>query len=192
MRSEPKQARSELTQANILAAVIEAGAEVGYASAKTRDIARRAHVSEGGMFRHFSSKAALFAHGFDVASRGLLAEHVPKVLDAITEGSAESLTAAVVVALDDPRTDLVIDVMASARTDLELARELAPLVTAFSADLRAVLAPIVADDPQLRTRLEHAVTTLVGRQLFWGAFGVSPTEDPLPRTLAEHVLASPA
>lgn len=192
MRSEPKQARSELTQANILAAVIEAGAEVRYSAAKTRDIARRAHVSEGGMFRHFSSKAALFAHGFDVAARGLLADHVPAILDAVAQGSPEALTKALLVGFEDPRTDLVIDVMASARTDLELTRELAPLVVRFAEDLQSVLMPVFADDPGLQARLEHAVTTLVGRQLFWGAFGTSPQEDPLPRTLAEQILATPA
>lgn len=47
------------TPARIAAAAIEVFAEKGYAGATVRDIARRAGLTEGAMYRHFDSKEAL-------------------------------------------------------------------------------------------------------------------------------------
>lgn len=58
-RREPQQARSEQTQEKLLRATIECLVEDGYAGLKTAMIARRAGLSEGGLFRHYPSKADL-------------------------------------------------------------------------------------------------------------------------------------
>lgn len=58
-RRRPQQARSEQTQDKLLGATIDCLIEDGYAGLKTATIAQRAGVSEGGLFRHYPSKADL-------------------------------------------------------------------------------------------------------------------------------------
>jgi AcrR family transcriptional regulator len=52
--------RGERTRAKLLEATLAVVADVGYAHASTRAIARAAGVSEGTIYRHFPDKAALF------------------------------------------------------------------------------------------------------------------------------------
>ena len=54
-----KPLQDEGTPARIAAAAIEVFAEKGYAGASVRDIARRAGLTEGAMYRHFDGKEAL-------------------------------------------------------------------------------------------------------------------------------------
>lgn len=58
-RRAPQQVRSEQTQDKLLSATIACLIEDGYAGLKTATVAQRAGVSEGGLFRHYPSKADL-------------------------------------------------------------------------------------------------------------------------------------
>ena len=53
-------ARGDRTRAKLLEATLAVVAEVGYARASTRAIAKRAEVAEGTIYRHFPDKTALF------------------------------------------------------------------------------------------------------------------------------------
>jgi AcrR family transcriptional regulator len=68
-RRAPGEARSLLLKAGR-----ELFASKGYAGASTRDIARRAEVSEALLFRHFGSKAGLFEESIIEPFRGFVAE----------------------------------------------------------------------------------------------------------------------
>lgn len=56
---EAKPIQDEGTPSRIAAAAIAEFAEKGYAGASVRDIARRAGLTEGAMYRHYDSKEAL-------------------------------------------------------------------------------------------------------------------------------------
>ena len=56
-----REAQKQATRARLIEAAREAFTEKGFASATLRDIARRAHVSTGAVFTHFSSKEELLA-----------------------------------------------------------------------------------------------------------------------------------
>lgn len=53
--------RRERTRAALLAATIECLVDVGYTGTTTTEIVRRAGVSQGALFKHFPTKAALVA-----------------------------------------------------------------------------------------------------------------------------------
>ena len=62
-------ARRDAVRERIVAAAREQVAEGGYASASVQAVARRAGVATGSVYRHFPSKAALFAEVFRRASQ---------------------------------------------------------------------------------------------------------------------------
>jgi AcrR family transcriptional regulator len=80
-------ARQDAIREGIVAAATEQVAEAGYASAGVAAVARRAGVATGSVYRHFPSKAELFAEVFRRASQ--------RELDVVTQvTSDESLPAA--------------------------------------------------------------------------------------------------
>jgi AcrR family transcriptional regulator len=69
-RHTPKtRARLDATRERIVAAASAQVAEAGYASASVQAVARRAGVATGSVYRHFPSKAQLFAEVFRRASQ---------------------------------------------------------------------------------------------------------------------------
>jgi AcrR family transcriptional regulator len=91
--TERTEARKAATRERIVAAALEQVAEGGYASAGVQAVAGRARVAVGTVYRHFPSKAELFAEVFRRASQ--------RELDVVVEVSgadgpaAERLAAAV-------------------------------------------------------------------------------------------------
>src|SRR5256714_5768946 len=79
--TERTEARKAAARETILSAALDQVAAGGYASATVQAVARRAGVATGTVYRHFPSKAELFADVFERASnrelevlRGLAAE----------------------------------------------------------------------------------------------------------------------
>src|SRR5713226_6640872 len=79
--TERTEARKAEAREAILAAALDQVARAGYASAGMNTVARRAGVATGTVYRHFPSKADLFADVFQFASnrelnvlRGLAAD----------------------------------------------------------------------------------------------------------------------
>src|ERR671935_544151 len=69
-RSTPRiEARLAATRERIVDAAREQVAEGGYASASVAAVARKARVATGSVYRHFPSKADLFAEVFRRASQ---------------------------------------------------------------------------------------------------------------------------
>jgi AcrR family transcriptional regulator len=69
-RSTPRtEARKAETRERILSAALDQVAEDGYASAGMHTVAARAGVAVGTVYRHFPSKARLFAEVFDRAAQ---------------------------------------------------------------------------------------------------------------------------
>ncbi len=68
-QTEQTRARIEATRERIVEAAREQIAEAGYASASVQAVATRANVATGSVYRHFPSKADLFAEVFRRASQ---------------------------------------------------------------------------------------------------------------------------
>jgi AcrR family transcriptional regulator len=76
MNSKRSQRSPEETRRRIIEAAIEIGSEVGYVRATTRAIAESAGVNEVTLFRHFGSKANLFAAAIEHAGGPALASEI--------------------------------------------------------------------------------------------------------------------
>jgi AcrR family transcriptional regulator len=88
------EARKAATRERIVSAALAQVAEAGYASASVQAVAARAGVAVGTVYRHFPSKAALFAEVFrDAANREL--DVVVEVSAADGRSAQERVAAAV-------------------------------------------------------------------------------------------------
>jgi AcrR family transcriptional regulator len=83
--TEKTEARRAQTRATIVRAALELVAHGGYREAQVAAVAKRAGVATGTVYRHFPSKADLFAEVFRVASQ--------HEVDAVTEAAAGARTA---------------------------------------------------------------------------------------------------
>ncbi len=91
--TENTRARAAAAKAAVLQAALEQLAEGGYASASMAAVARRAGLATGSVYRHFHSKADLFAEVFRVA-----AQREVDVLAAVRGDTAEERLAGCVEA----------------------------------------------------------------------------------------------
>lgn len=66
--TEKTEARRQATRERIVAAALDQLADGGYASASVQQIAKRAEIATGTVYRHFPSKSTLFAEAFRRAS----------------------------------------------------------------------------------------------------------------------------
>src|SRR5918997_2719819 len=87
------EARKAATRERIVAAALEQVAEGGFASAGVQAVAARAGVAVGTVYRHFPSKADLFAEVFRRAAEHELAVFA-ELARADGRGSAERVAAA--------------------------------------------------------------------------------------------------
>lgn len=126
--------RREGTIAAVVDAAVEALGEVGYARTTTAEIARRAGISQGGLFRHFESRLDVIlaaadlvrARQFDEFRHGL--------------GSLETFDLGEVVRLLRRATRAPInaawyELIVAARTDAELRAILEPLAQRYHREI---------------------------------------------------------
>ena len=109
------------TREGLLLAAAEAFARQGYDGTRVADIAKLAGVSNGALYAHFDSKAALLVAALRTHGRRLLADlfaadparPVVELLLVIGRRLPHRL---------DPRGDLLVEALAAARRDEEVAR----------------------------------------------------------------------
>lgn len=92
--TEKTEARKVAARERIAGAALEQVAEGGYASAGVQAVADRAHVAVGTVYRHFPSKAELFAEVFRRAAQREL-DVVTEVTEADGRGARERCAAGV-------------------------------------------------------------------------------------------------
>jgi AcrR family transcriptional regulator len=138
----PKQARSQATRARIVEAAAQALARHGFQKASTPFIAGLAEVSQGALFKHFPTKAALLAACLERLLGSFILDFRADV--AARLGPARSLKERVAVAVGAlwrcfRRTEMhaVFEVYVAARTDEELARALAPILDGHRGNILA-------------------------------------------------------
>jgi AcrR family transcriptional regulator len=131
--------RREATIGKLLEATIDTLSEVGYAGASTSVIARRAGVSQGGMFRHFASRTDLMVAAAErVAERHL---DVFKARSSELAGADDPLVIALTLARDACRAPINTvwhELLLAARTDEELRGKLQPALRRFYERIDAI------------------------------------------------------
>ena len=91
--TERTEARKAATRERTLSAALEQVAEGGFASASVQAVASRAGIAVGTVYRHFPSKAGLFAEVFSRASQREL--DVVREVSAVPGNASERVAAAV-------------------------------------------------------------------------------------------------
>jgi AcrR family transcriptional regulator len=111
----------EETRARLVDAAVEVFAERGYEGARVTDIARRAGLSSGAIYAHYTSKAELLVDA--IRARGT--DEVNRLLT--PDGDSRTPLSDVLIHLgealehrDETQTSLLLEAMAASRRDAEL------------------------------------------------------------------------
>jgi AcrR family transcriptional regulator len=206
--------RRETTRAALLDAALEQLVEGGLATFTTTEVARRAELSQGALFKHFPTKAELLSavaeHLFEQLRARFERAYArrPEGSRSVVEG-LELLWAQML----DPRLAAAFELYTAARTDRELQARLGPVVEAHVERIEAFVATLgdLGDPDRVRVvtalaiaaiqglvlnqmalpkpaqaaQLRAALTALVPLVLGAGeATPATPTKPPSPRTNA--------
>lgn len=138
--------RRASTQAKILDATVEALVAVGYAGTSTTEVCRRAGVSQGALFRYWSTKGDLLAE----AAAHLLGRVTTAYEKAFAGrggvGAREALEA-LWETYRQPDLQAAVELYVAARTDPDLAAALARIEPAHRANLQRIAVQVM--DPAL-------------------------------------------
>lgn len=141
--------RREDSVGRLLQATVEALAETGYSGASTSAICQRAGLSQGGLFRHFDTRAALIVATTEHIGRA----HVRAIeqLRAETHGGSWSIEALLRLAREitrGPSHAAWHEVMVAARTDRALRDAVQPVLARYEAALHELARSLLpADHP---------------------------------------------
>lgn len=165
-RPLPQQDRARLTRGRLLDASIEAIVERGVAGASTSEIVRRAGVSQGALFKHFPTKAALLAAAAEHLFAGLVDDFRRAFRGAARSASAGD--ARVVAAIEElgrvfrePRLQAAFELYLAARTQPDLRAALAPALVAHRANLGREAAALFPEAAARHPRFAAVVDAVV-------------------------------
>jgi len=167
---EPQQARSRETRRRLVVATIECLVEVGYAGTTTASICQRAGVSQGALFKHFPSKAALIV----ATTAHLFADLIDDFRAAFRAIEASQDAAGAAVRLLDrtfrePRLHAAFELYLVSRHDAELRAALEPVVREhrerIREEARRLFPHAAKTNPEFDAFVDVVVSTLQGRAL---------------------------
>lgn len=123
-----RQARSRITHGRLLDAAVACLVERGYAGTTTTEVCARAGVSQGALFKHFPSKAALLAATVEHLYAGLVADY-RSAFAALSESTSPVRAAAELLqqTFGRPVLHASLELMVASRTDARLREALAPV-----------------------------------------------------------------
>lgn len=160
-----QEARRAATRAALLSAALDALVEHGLAGFTTPDVCGRAGVSQGGLFKHFTSKSALLS---------ATAEHLFERLRADYEAAFLALPARRRTArhglqllwkqMLDVRLAAAYELYTAARTDPELRASLEPVVRAHVERIAALSGSLAGgvDPRRIREAVDLAILSMQG------------------------------
>jgi len=184
--ARPRQARSLATRVRLLDAAIETLVAQGYAALTTTEVCRRAHLSQGALFKHFASKAGLVGAMAERLFSALI-EDFRAAFGAVGRQS-DRLGAALgqlARSFGEPRLLAALELYTAARTDPVLRAQLAPVLARHHANLmreaRELFPQAAAANPDFDAVVDTVIAALQG-----GALGGLVTADAGtgPRSLA--------
>lgn len=128
--------RREATVAGLLDAGIATIAEIGYARASAKTIARRANVSDGALFRHFDTMGDFMAATAQEVLRRQLEQFGKQVAEIPAEVPALEAVLTVLRDLTANATNAVLyELLIAARTDDKLRATLSEVLADYSAKI---------------------------------------------------------
>lgn len=166
----PRSERREATRRRLLGAALSAVAEHGHTGATTAEIARRAGLSQGMIFKVAPTKAALLAESV----RDLFAQLVGEYRSAFAAIDARSDRVAAAVELlaaayRRPELTAAFELYLTARTDPELASGLREVAQRHRAEVCALAVRLFPEAGRSRARIaaivDLAMDTLQGEAL---------------------------
>ena len=184
--------RREETRARLLAATQAALVELGYAGTTTPSICRRAGVSQGALFKHFTSKGELLA----ATAESLFANLIDAYRDTLprlagVQDRAEAAVGLLWDVFDDPRLLAAIELYTAARTDRELALRLAPVAARHGDNLhqlaRELFPEAAARSPDFEAMVAVVVQAIQGATLGSLASGERRSFAPMLALLTDLV-----
>lgn len=171
MTATPRRTQAERREGTIAAlvdATVEALGEVGYARTTTNEIARRAGVSQGGLFRHFDSRLDVILAAAD-AVRARQFVDFRAGLAALGEFDVAAVVRLLRRATRAPVNAAWYELLVAARTDPDLRARLAPLAHRYHREIVEMgrVLPIAAAMPpeELDTIVLSIVHLLDGEAL---------------------------
>ncbi len=173
-----RQARSAATRERLLVAAIEAFVAQGYAALTTTEVCRRARLSQGALFKHFSSKAGLVGATAERLFAALIEDFRAAFAEVPTQG--DGLGAALrqlVRTFGERRLLAALELYTASRTDPVLRAQLAPVLARHHANLlreaRELFPRAAASNPAFDAIVDAVIAALQG-----AALGGLVHEDP--------------
>ena len=126
--------RRQATMAAVVDAAVAALGEVGYARTTTNEIARRAGVSQGGLFRHFESRLDVILAAAD-AVRARQFVDFRTGLEAMSSFDVAEVVRLLRRATRAPINAAWYELLVAARTDAQLRERLEPLAQRYHEEI---------------------------------------------------------
>jgi AcrR family transcriptional regulator len=165
----PRQARSRATRARLVEATVAALVELGYSGTTTTEVAQRAGVSQGALYKHFPSKVWLLTAGVEWVYAQLVAEFRAAFAAQSPAGAAAPEIALRLLAssFSEPRLLAAFEVYTAARTDERLRDALAPILDRHRASLHREAQRLFPSSPAevLEPLVDIVMSTLQGAAL---------------------------
>lgn len=172
------QERARRTRRRLLDATVAVLVERGFAGTTTTEVVKRAEVSQGALFKHFESKAALMRATVDHLFDQLLDDYRKLVVDlARTERLVDDAVDVLVTMFQTDRMKAVLTLYGAAHHDASLRDALVPAVERHRANIRAVARELfgdVANDSTLDALVRGAMATMHGVALLSPISGGEP------------------
>jgi AcrR family transcriptional regulator len=187
--------RRDETRTKLLDATLTCLRELGYARTTTTEIVQRAGVSQGALFKHFASKAALLSAAVEQLFTELVADY-----EQIFAGMPRDASHAFDLLWEfftGPKLSIAFELYLAGRTDEALRAALEPVVRAHRAQLIAharVLFPEASHKPEFEAWIDlmmMAMEGLVVERLGAGDVG-APALAVLKRLSVTMLRAGPA
>lgn len=178
-----QQERRETTVAAILGATIDTIIDVGYAHATAALIAKRAHVSDGAIFRHFPTMRELMTATLGEAGRRQLAQYTSRIAEIPADARAPEAVLRILRDIThNPTNGVVYELLVAARTDEKLRAMLKDEIRQYQEKLFHAAASLpAAESLDARDRQNFQATVVVLLNAFDGA---AIFQDVLPATEA--------
>lgn len=189
------------TRERILQAAVAELVEVGLARFTTPAVSKRAHVSQGTLFRYFPTKADLLVGATEAAIQSAMNDYAGVLFSRLGSGEPgdpKSFVRAIVETLWDAYTDeralAAYEVRSLCRTDASMAQTMAPVMRSLDVgggDVFAMLVPesfaISSEDLYRATRM--ITNSLQGRAFTRTSFPDERADETLISTLVDFVSA---
>jgi AcrR family transcriptional regulator len=155
--------RRDETRAKLLDATLACLAELGYARTTTTEIVQRAGVSQGALFKHFASKAALLSAAVEQLFDGLVSDY--EATFAELPGDAAHAFDLLWEFFTGDKLAIAFELYLAARTERALQSALEPVVRRHRAALLAharLLFPEAAKQPEFDAWIDLMMMAMEG------------------------------